>query len=126
MAGGRAVLGERVAVLRPVEGEPDAMGVPARSWRAEEVAGCLVRPLDGSESGDAQRPDGRTAAYRVAFPKTWTAGAAPLSGCRLALVERGMDPADAAQALRVQGSPDVTRPCPTRWDLACEAVAAHG
>lgn len=126
MAGGRAVLGERVAVLRPVDGEPDAMGVPARTWEAEEVAGCLVRPLDGSEARDSLRPDGRRAAYRVAFPKSWTASAAPLAGCRLALVERGMDPADAGCALRVQGAPDVTRPCPTRWDLACEAVAARG
>lgn len=122
-------MGERVAVLRRREEGRDAMGEPVWGWDSEEVAGCLVRPLAGSDpdaSGGLPRPDGVTAEYAVAFPKGYTATMAPLRHARVALVERGMDAGDADSALMVSGSPDVTRPCPTRWDVIAEVGRMHG
>lgn len=102
------------------------MGEPVYAWDAETVDGCLVRPLDGSDLDGAERPDGFRAAYRIALPKAYTAGMGPLAHARVALVDRGMDPGDPSAALRVVGSPDVTRPCPTLWDTAFDAEAARG
>ena len=120
------MLGEAVAVLRRADGEPDAMGDPVPTWSHEVVEGCLVRPLGGQGLGDVDAPDGRTAEYRIAFPKSWTATAAPLAGCRVALIDRGMDPVDPESALRVQGSPDRTVPCPTAWDTTADVRRADG
>ena len=119
-------MGERVVVLRRREAGRDAMGEPVWEWDAEEVDGYLVRPLAGSDVPSADRPDGVTAEYAVALPKSYTAAMAPLRHARVALVERGMDPSDAESALLVSGSPDVTRPCPTRWDVIAEVGRTHG
>ena len=120
------MLGEAVAVLRRTQTGTDAMGEPTLGWASETVGGCLVRPLDGSDAIADGAPDGRRCEYRIAFPKSWTATAAPLAGCRVALVARGMDAADADAALRVAGSPDRTVPCPTRWDMAVDVWRADG
>lgn len=120
------MLGEDVAVLRRTQTGTDAMGEPTYEWVPEVVGCCLVRPLDGSDAIAADAPDGRRCEYRIAFPKAWTATAAPLAGCRVALVSRGMDAADAARALRVSGSPDRTVPCPTRWDTVADVWRADG
>lgn len=117
--------GETVAVLRRVAAGTDALGATVWRYVPERVTGCLVRPLDGSDT-DARRPDGVRAEYDVAFPKAYTASAAPLRGCRVALVERGMDESVPAECLRVIGSPDVTRPCPTAWDLVARCGRAYG
>lgn len=117
-------LGERVVVLSRRRTGEDAMGEPTYEWVPTEVDGCLVRPLSGSDMADALSPDGVLARYDVAFPKTYDGPA--LEGCRVALVGRGMDPADAASALRVSGSPDVTVPCPTRWNLVATVGVARG
>ena len=123
------MLGERVAVLRRDAGGEDEMGEPIYRWKSETVPGCLVRPLDGDEVDGGEglfRPDGVTVSYRIAFPKAWTRTAAPLRGCRVALVERGMDPDDEFSALRVSGAPDRTIPCPTLWDMTAEVGRVDG
>ena len=60
--------------------------------------------------------------YSLAFPKTYAGK--PLRGARVALVERGMDGAE--DALRIEGEPDVTRPCPTMWNMTARAVRSDG
>ena len=120
------MLGERVAVLRRSMAGRDDMGEPVWEWDAETVENCLVRPLSGSDIEEVGRPDGVVAEYSVALPKSYTATMAPLRHARVALVGRGMDPADAEAALRVSGSPDVTRPCPTLWDVVLECGRAYG
>lgn len=116
-------MGEPVAVLTRRRAGEDAMGEPVWEWGSETVEGCLVRPLAGEDMGRAEAPDGVIAEYSVAFPKTF---AGELRHARLALVGRGMDAADPDSALRVSGSPDRTRPCPTAWDLVAVAGRAHG
>lgn len=120
------MLTEEVAVLRRRASGSDAMGDEVWAWEAETVPGCLVRPLAGTDEVDAKRPEGASAEYAVAFPKDYTASMAPLRGARIALTERGMDPGDPGAALMVRGSPDVTRPCPTRWDVVATAGRQHG
>lgn len=120
------MLGERVAVLRRRMAGRDDMGEPVWEWDAETVENCLVRPLAGTDIEEAARPDGVVAEYSVALPKAYTATMGPLRHARVALVDRGMDPADAEAALRVSGSPDVTRPCPTLWDVVLECGRAYG
>lgn len=102
------------------------MGEPVWEWGHETVDGCLVRPLAGSDLEDAMRPDGVRVEYSVALPKAYTSSMAPLAHARVALVDRGMDPSDAEAALRVSGSPDVTRPCPTKWDVIAEVGRVYG
>lgn len=120
------MIGERVAVLRRREAGRDEMGDAVWEWDAEEVSGCLVRPLSGSDVPDPLRPDGVVAEYSVALPKAYTATMRPLRGARIALVERGMGARDAEAALRVSGSPDRTVPCPTAWDVVATAGRSHG
>ena len=120
------MLGERVAVLRRRMAGRDDMGEPVWGWDAETVEGVLVRPLAGSDVGEAGRPDGVRVEYSVALPKSYTATMAPLRHARVALLDRGMDPGDADAALRVSGSPDVTRPCPTSWDVIAEVGRVDG
>ena len=107
---------EAVKVYRRAKAGEDAMGEPVWSWEGELVEGCLVRPLSGSDLSDPVRPDGVRAQYSVALPKSYTATMAPLKHARMALVGRGME--DGAEgAFLVSGAPDVTRPCPTLWDV---------
>lgn len=120
------MIGEAVAVLRRVDGAPDEMGEPAAAWESEVVENVLVRPLSGSDVRDAAHPDGVRAEYRLAFPKSYTATCRPLRAARVALLDRGMDAGDAESALIVSGCPDVTRPCPTDWDMAVEAGRVYG
>lgn len=120
------MMGERVAVLRRTRTGEDAMGEPVYGWSPEYVDGVLVRPLSGADLADPKRPDGVTVEYALAFPKAYTSTARPLRGCRIALTARGMDAADPDAALRVSGSPDVTRPCPTAWDMQVEAGRTDG
>lgn len=118
--------GETVAVLRRSKAGEDGMGEPVYRWSAEVVENCLVRPLSGSDLADALRPDGVRVQCSVALPKAYTATMAPLAHARVALVDRGMDPSDADAALRVSGAPDVTRPCPTAWDVVAECGRVDG
>lgn len=120
------MIGERVAVLRRAKVGEDPMGEPLYEWTSEEVEGCLVRPLSGADAAEAKRPDGVTVRYDVALPKTYTATMAPLVHARIALVDRGMDPSDPDAALRVSGYPDVTRPCPTAWDVIASVGRTDG
>ena len=120
------MLGERVAVLRRRMAGRDSMGEPVWGWAAETVDNCLVRPLSGSDVDEPERPDGVAAEYSVALPKAYTATMEPLRHARVALVDRGMDPADAEAALRVSGSPDATRPCPTAWDVVMRVGRVYG
>lgn len=61
----------------------DAMGEPTVEWEATVVPGCLVRPLAGSDAGDA--PPGRTASRRATPSRSprrtrgrrWRAAASP-------------------------------------------------
>lgn len=121
--------GERVAVLRRTLTGRDEMGEPEYGWTSETVENCLVKTLTSSDLGtddEAPRPDGVKLRYRIAFPKAYTAMAEPLRGCRVALVARGMDANDADAALIVSGEPDITRPCPTAWNMLVEVGRAHG
>lgn len=118
------MIGERIAVLSRRRAGEDGMGEPVWEWGAHWVDGALVRPLDGEGVPDPLRPDGVRALYRVALPKGYDGP--PLRGCRVALVERGMDAGDAEGALRVSGSPDFVRPCPTRWDVSFEVGRVDG
>lgn len=120
--------GEEVAVLVPVRGDADAYGNATTTWTAQTVPGCVVRPLNGSDARDAQRPDGVTVSCTVALPKAHTAaaGLSTWRGCRVALVERGMDANDPEAALRVSGAPFRTVPCPTSWDVVLECGRADG
>ena len=117
------MLGERVAVLRRAQAGTDAMGEPVWEWSPEFVDGCLVRPLSGSDLGQQLSPDGVLAEYSVAFPKAY---AGELRHARVALMDRGMDADDAGAAYAVIGSPDVTRPCPTKWNRIASIGRAHG
>ena len=122
------MLGETVAVLTRRQTGTDEMGEPVYEWESERVGNVLVRPLSGSDLTEPLRPDGIRVSYSLAFPKAWTAGKAPgfLDHRRVALVDRGMDGADARTALRVSGSPDRTKPCPTAWDTTCEVGRVDG
>ncbi len=121
-------LGEAVAVLTRSSSSTDRMGDPVWTWTPETVENVLVRPLNGSDASDQLRPDGVRALYRLAFPKTWTEGKAPgyLAHARVALTARGMSATDADSALRVIGSPDLTEPCPTKWNLTCDVGRVDG
>lgn len=119
-------MGERVAVLRRRETGRDEMGEPVWSWDSETVDGVLVSPASTSDQADALRPDGVAVEYTLAFPKSYTSRAGSMRHARVALVDRGMDPRDHEAALVVSGSPDVTRPCPTRWDMLAEAGRSYG
>lgn len=116
-------MGEDVAVLHRSQTGRDDMGEPVWEWSSELVAGCLVRPLAGTDMQDQTSPDGVVAQYSIAFPKSY---GGVLRHARVALVARGMDPHDAGAALRVSGSPDVTDPCPTGWNRLATVGAAHG
>ena len=76
-------MGEEVTVLSSRETGRDAMGEPTVEWEATVIPGCLVRPLAGSDAGDAVRPEGIVASYSIAFPKTYAGP--PLARCRIAL-----------------------------------------
>ncbi|MDO4591016.1 MAG: hypothetical protein Q4B35_06450 [Slackia sp.] len=118
--------GESVCVLRRRADGRDDMGEPVYAWDQETVDDVLVRPLSPSDVEDPERPDAVRASYALAFPKAYTAHAAPLAHARVALVSRGMDPSDAQAAHRVIGSPDIVRPCPTKWNMNVLVAAADG
>lgn len=120
--------GETITVLTRTEGAADEMGEPTYTWTAHEVGNCLVRPLSGSDLTDAQRPDGIEAQYDIAFPKAYDGPA--LVHARIVLSDRVGAVADADEAaktaLRVTGSPDITVPCPTAWDMVVTAGVVYG
>lgn len=120
------MIGEAVSVLRRSQSGIDEMGDPIFEWTGESVQNVLVRPLSGSDMSDQLHPSGVKVEYSLAFPKSYTAGCGPLREARVALVERGMDGSDADKALRIVGSPDATRPCPTEWDMIAMAGRADG
>lgn len=120
------MMGESVCVLRRRIDGRDDMGEPVYAWEPETVDDVLVRPLSAQDCEDPKRPDAVRASYTLAFPKAYTAHAAPLAHARVALVSRGMDPADAQAAYRVIGSPDIVRPCPTKWNMNVKVASANG
>lgn len=113
--------GECVTVYEPTVVGLDAYGDKVRGYEPHVVDDVLVRPLSGSDSGDADRPDGVRVEYALAFPKSYDGPA--LRGCKVALTDRGMTEEDA---LWVSGSPDVVSPCPTRWNMNVEVGRTHG
>lgn len=117
------MLGEVVSVLTRRRTGEDEMGEPVYAWDAERVPNVLVRPLAGSELGDALRPDGVRVRYVLAFPKSY---AGDLSHARVALVERGMDEGDPEAALRVTGNTDKTPQSPIAWDRSVEVGRVDG
>lgn len=118
--------GERVAVLtRRDTGSRDAMGNEVWEWVPQYVDDVLVRPLSGSDIEQATRPDGVRVRYTLAFPKTFDMQAADLSRARVALVARGMGETEG-ESMEVIGWPDVTDPCPTRWNRLVSVGRAEG
>lgn len=117
------MLGEAVSVLTRRRTGEDSMGEPVYEWDAERVPNVLVRPLAGSELGDALRPDGVRVRYVLAFPKSYSGD---LSRARVALIERGMDEGDPDAALRVTGNTDKTPQSPIAWDRNVEVGRVDG
>ena len=119
------MMGETVVVLHRAKKGEDSMGDPVWEWEPTVVENVLVRPLssaDMSGGSDALRPERTMSGYSLAFPKTYAGK--PLRGARVVLVERGMDGAE--DALRIEGEPDVTRPCPTMWNMTAREVRSDG
>lgn len=118
------MLGETVAVLTRDQTGVDGFNEPVYEWTSFEVGNCLVKPVATESIDVAERPDGVEPKYVIAFPKTYDGPA--LTHARVALVGRGMDASDHEAALRVSGSPDVTSPCPTAWNMLATVGAVHG
>lgn len=118
------MLGEKIAVFYRLQSGEDGLGEPVYEWVVVDVDGALVRPLSGSDINDAKRPDGIRVEYSIAMPKSFPL--IPWAHARVALVERGMDVKDIEGALRVVGSPDITNPCPTRWNMIVEVGRIDG
>lgn len=116
-------LGENVAVLTRRKIGEDTMGEPIYEWDYETVENVLVRPLSGSDLQDELRPDGIQLRYSLAFPKTFDGS---LAHARIALVDRGMDPSNFNDALRVSGDPDYVNPCPTPWNRLVDVGRVDG
>lgn len=121
------MMGETVTVLTRSQTGADGFGDKVWAWTAEEVPNCLVRPLSGSDVDLGERPDGIKAQYTVAFPKAYSGN---LARARVVLSDRVgavTDPAASAEtALRVSGAPDVTRPCPTLWNMTVTVGIVDG
>lgn len=78
--------GRTVTVLRPVEGPPDAMGMPTVArWEPEEVGGVLVTSPSHREPPGASRLRGSSVDYVLRFPKSYEPG--DVRGCRAVLGE---------------------------------------
>lgn len=122
------MMGESVTLFYRSDTATDDFGNPVSEWTAEEVGNCLVKPLNGSDASDAQRPDGVRVSCTVALPKSYTEGTAydRFKHSRVALTARGMDGTDPEGALRVSGSPFRTEPCPTLWDTILECGVENG
>lgn len=125
------MLGETVTVLMRTKSGEDEMGEDVYTWSATEVANCLVRPTSNAELGEAdtaQRPDGVEARYVIAFPKTYAGG--NLTHARVVLSDRTGAVTDADKAaktaLRVSGAPDITQPCPTKWNMLVIVGVVNG
>lgn len=122
------MLGETVTVLMRTKSGEDEMGEDVYTWSATEVADCLVKPLSGQDLDNAQRPDGVEAQYTIAFPKTYTGGS--LTHARVVLSDRTGAVTDADKAartaLRVSGAPDITQPCPTKWNMLVTVGVVNG
>lgn len=117
------MMGERVAVFTRTEAGRDSMGEPVYEWRSREVSNVLVRPLSATDESTAERPEGVAVSYRLAFPK---GAGVNLRHARVALLDRGMDADDADAAYEVAGDPDITKPCPTAWDLLADIGRRDG
>lgn len=119
-------LGETIAVLTKDVTGTDEMGEPLYTVHHFTVDNCLVRPIygAGSEAADVLHRDGCTVRYTIAFPKTY-AGLS-LRGAKIALIERGYSADDYEHALFVIGVPDVTKPCPTKWNMLVEVGDSLG
>lgn len=118
------MFGEKVIFLIRAANGIDELGNPVYAWEQIEVENCLVRPLSGSDAADSLRPDGVRAAYSVAVPKTYDGPS--LKHARACLVARGMDAEEIDDALWVSGSPDITVPCPTYWNMIVEVGRMDG
>lgn len=117
------MLGEKVCVLTRSKTGEDSMGEPVYEWMPQIVENVLVKPSTGQDLDDDLRPDGVRVEYTLAFPKSFSEKS--LRGARIALLDRGMEQ-DANTALRVSGSPDVTNPCPTNWNMLVEVGRVDG
>lgn len=122
------MMGESIVLFDRSDTATDDFGNPVTEWTATTVENCLVKPLNGSDATDAQRPDGVTVSCTVALPKTFTANTTMerFKLSRVALIGRGMDGTDPESALRVSGVPFRTVPCPTYWDTLLECGVDDG
>lgn len=122
------MMGESIVLFDRSDTATDDFGNPVSEWTATTVDHCLVRPLNGSDANDSQRPDGVTISCTVALPKTFTANTTMerFKLSRVALIERGMDGTDPESALRVSGAPFRVVPCPTYWDTLLECGVDDG
>lgn len=116
------MIGETVEIYERSQSGVDSHGNQTCSWTlAATVNGCLVHTATTADIQDAQRPDGATIEYRIAFPKSYSGPT--LRGCRVALVGRGMS---ADDALDVIGEPDVESMAPTAWNMLADVGRADG
>ena len=116
------MIGETVEIYERSQSGTDSHGNPTYSWKlAKTVGGCLVHTATTTDIQDAQRPDGSTIQYRIAFPSSYDGP--QLRGCRVALVGRGMS---ADDALDVIGEPDVESMAPTAWNMLVDVGRADG
>lgn len=118
------MFGENIVIFTQSGTTKDDMGEVISAWRTEMVADVLVRPrgaLDGSDRiGSVQ------VKYTLALPKEYTANMPSLANGRVALIDRGMDANNPDAALHIIGEPDITKPCPTRWNCSVEVGRIDG
>lgn len=120
--------GETITVLTREQTGTTELGEPLYEWTAQTVDNCLVKPASGADIDIAERPDGVEVRYTIAFPKTYAGPS--LYRARVVLSDRAgavVDANAAAEtALRVTGDPDITRPCPTAWNMLVEVGVTRG
>ncbi len=107
--------GQSVKVLRFIDGEPDALGIPSSTEQVEVVQNVLVCPGVTSDSPTSTRPYADRVAYTLAFPRDYDKS---LRNCRVVIHGR---------EYRVMGDPQPCREnCPTAWWLRVEVERVDG
>lgn len=107
--------GQQVKVVRQIEGEPDALGIPSTIDEVEVVENVLVCPGATSDSPTSMRPGADRVAYTLAFPK----------GYEKQL--RGAEVEVDGRCHRVIGDPQPCREnCPTGWWMTVEVERIDG
>lgn len=122
------MLGEPVCVFYPAATSQNEIGETIIEWRGEIVDNVVVKPKSTSEQAakkeeqdGGKRPDGVRILYQLAFPKTYERD---VTGCKVALLDRGMSADEPQSAYDVEGWCNRYRVCPTLWNMKCE-VGIH-